>query len=224
MLGEAFGARQEALLRECEAATASAYRKTLAHHGASAPHHVANGEADMNKLMAILIGGAIAAVLDILYAFIVYGPLSYGISPMNVLHSVAAGLIGRDAARAGEWNTALLGLGLHFLIALTMAAVFVTLASVFRFMTKQAVIWGLIYGLILYVAMNYVVVPLSAAGANGHFASSLAEASTRLQESFSEVRGGGGEQYPWLLWGTILTHTLLVGLPIALVAQRAQQD
>jgi hypothetical protein len=178
----------------------------------------------MNKLMAILVGGLIAGVLDILYAFIVYGPLSYGIQPMQVLHSVAAGLVGRDAARAGEWSTALLGLGLHFLIAILMAAVFVALASVFRFLTKQAVIWGLIYGLILYVAMNYVVVPLSAAGANQVFASSLAEVSARLQASFSEVRGGGGEQYPWMLWGTILTHTVLVGLPIALVAQRAQQD
>jgi len=178
----------------------------------------------MNKLMAVLVGGLIAGVLDIIYAFIAYGPLSYGVTPMQVLHSVAAGLIGRDAARAGEWSTALLGLGLHFLIAIGMAAVFVALTSVFRFMTKQVVIWGLIYGLILYVAMNYVVVPLSAAGANLHFASSFAEASTRLRDSFSEVQGGGGEQYPWLLAGTIFAHTVLVGLPIALVAQRAQQD
>jgi uncharacterized membrane protein YagU involved in acid resistance len=178
----------------------------------------------MNKLIAILVGGLVAGALDILYAFIVYGPLSYGVTPMQVLQSVAAGLIGRDAARAGEWNTALLGLGLHFLIAIIMAAVFVMLASMFRFLTKQAVIWGLIYGLILYVAMNYVVVPLSAAGANQVFASNFAEASARLQDAFSEVRGGGGEQYPWLLWGTILTHTVLVGLPIALAAKRAQQD
>ena len=29
--------------------------------------------------LAILLGGLVAGVLDILYAFIVYGPLSYGV-------------------------------------------------------------------------------------------------------------------------------------------------
>jgi hypothetical protein len=175
----------------------------------------------MNKLAAILVGGLIAGALDILYAFIVYGPLSFGVTPMNVLHSVAAGAIGREAARAGEWNTALLGLGLHFLIAIIFAAVFVALASVFKFLTARPLLWGVIYGLILYVAMNYIVVPLSAAGANEHFASSIAEASERLRNAFSEVRGGGGGRYPWLIWGTLFTHAVLVGVPIALVARRA---
>lgn len=174
----------------------------------------------MKIVLAILLGGLAAGVLDILYAFIVYGPLSYGISPEQVLHSVAAGLIGRDAARAGGMETAALGLGLHLLIAMLMAAVYVLLATRISALTKQALIWGFVYGLILYVAMNYIVVPLSAAGANGAFASSFGEASVRLSESFSEVQGGGGDNYPWLLWGTIATHTLLVGVPIAVIAKR----
>jgi hypothetical protein len=169
-------------------------------------------------LAAILLGGLAAGVLDILYAFVVYGPLSYGISPQRVLQSVAAGWIGREAARAGEWNTALLGLATHFLLATIMAAIFVFAASALRFLTRPALLWGFLYGLVLYVAMNYVVVPLSAA-ATGHFASSIGEASTRLQDSFSEVRGGA-ENYPWMVWGTILTHTVLVGIPIALIARR----
>lgn len=180
----------------------------------------------MKIILAILLGGLAAGALDILYAFVVYGPLSYGVAPERVLQSVAAGLIGRDASRAGGMETAALGLGLHFLIATLMAAVYVLLATRVAMLTRQAVLWGLVYGLILYVAMNYVVVPLSAAGANGHFASSFGEASERLSASFSEVRGGGGEDYPWMLWGTIFTHTVLVGLPIALIAKRfaPQQD
>jgi hypothetical protein len=174
----------------------------------------------MNRtLSAILLGGLAAGALDILYAFVVYGPLSYGISPMQVLQSVAAGWVGRDLARAGEWSTALLGLGSHFLIATIMAAVYVLAARALKMLTQQAVLWGLVYGLILYVAMNYVVVPLSAAGANGHFASSLSDVSERLSASFSEVRGGSAD-YPWMLWGTIFTHTALVGAPIALIAKR----
>ena len=103
--------------------------------------------------------------------------------------------------------------------ATIMAAVYVLAAQSLKVLTKNALLFGFVYGLILYVAMNYIVVPLSAAGANGHFAASLAEASARLQDSFSEVRGGGGD-YPWMLWGTIFTHTVLVGIPIAWAAKR----
>jgi hypothetical protein len=86
-------------------------------------------------------------------------------------------------------------------------------------LTQKAVLWGFIYGLILYVAMNYVVVPLSAAG-DGHFAASLGEIGARLQESFSDIRPRWDANYPWMIPGTIFTHTVLVGIPIALVAKR----
>jgi uncharacterized membrane protein YagU involved in acid resistance len=173
----------------------------------------------MKIIWAILLGGLAAGALDILYAFIVYGPLSYGIRPEQVLHSVAAGWIGRDASRAGGMETAALGLATHFFLATIMAAFYVLLATRISALTKQAVLWGLVYGFILYVTMNYVIVPLSAAGANGQFATA-SEIGPRLQASFSEVRGGGGEQYPWMVWGTIFTHTVLVGLPISLIAKR----
>jgi uncharacterized membrane protein YagU involved in acid resistance len=172
----------------------------------------------MKIVWAILLGGLAAGVGDILYAFVVYGPLSYGISPERVLQSVAAGWIGREAARAGGMETALLGLGTHFMLATIMAAIFVFASQAVAVLQRQTIIAGVVYGLILYVAMNYVVVPLSAA-ATGHFATA-AEIGPRLQESFSEVRGGGGDDYPWLLWGTVFTHTVLVGLPIALIAKR----
>jgi uncharacterized membrane protein YagU involved in acid resistance len=174
----------------------------------------------MRILWGILLGGLAAGVLDIVYAFVVYGPLSYGVSPQQVLQSVAAGWIGREASRAGGWDTALLGLGSHFLIATLMAAVYVLAAQGMKMLTTRAILWGLLYGLVLYVAMNYVVVPLSAAGANGHMAASLGEATARLQESFSQIRPRYDANYPWMLAGTIFTHTVLVGLPIALIAKR----
>lgn len=171
----------------------------------------------MRILWGILLGGFAAGALDIIYAFIVYGPLSYGLTPERVLQSVAAGWIGREASRAGGMETAALGAGSHFLIATLMAAVYVLAAQSFRALTKNAIVWGLVYGALLYVAMNYVVVPLSAA-ATGEFASSLSNALSRLQTSFSEIRGGA-DAYPWMLWGTVLTHTVLVGVPIALIAK-----
>lgn len=167
-------------------------------------------------LMAIVLGGLVAGALDIIYAFIVYGPLSYGITPLQVLQSVAAGLVGREAARAGAMDTGLLGLATHFAIATTMAAVFVIAASRIGALMRNAVLWGLLYGLVLYVVMNYIVVPLSSAG--GHFPTGLTEVGERLQRSFSRIKTD--DTYPWMIWGTLFTHTFLVGVPIALIAKR----
>jgi len=171
----------------------------------------------MRIVLAILAGGLAAGALDILYAFVVFGPPSYGMTPEQVLQSVAAGWIGGEAAHAGGMDTALLGLGTHFAIATMMAAVFVLFAARVSALTKQALLWGVLYGLLLYVAMNYVVVPLSAA-ATGAFATA-AEIGPRLQDAFSKVRGGDPD-FPWLIWGTIFTHTALVGVPIAFAAKR----
>lgn len=174
-------------------------------------------------LQASLIGGLIAGVLDIAYAITAFGPLSYNVPAMRILQSVAAGAIGRDAARAGEWGTAILGLGLHMLIVIGMAAVFVFAASRLRFLLRPALLWGVLYGLLLWVAMNYIIVPLSAAGPNLHFASSIGEASERLRAAFSQVQNAD-ENHPWMLWGSIFAHTFLVGVPIALVAKLYQSD
>ncbi len=174
----------------------------------------------MSKILtAILLGGLAAGVLDIVYAFVVYGPLSYGLSPVQVLQSVAGGWIGREASAAGGAGTAALGAATHFGIATVMAAIYVIAAQRIGALLRAPVLWGLLYGLVLYVAMNYVVAPLSAAGAAGHFAATSAEAMERLQRAFSELRPSD-ETHPWMLAGTIFTHTVLVGLPIALIARR----
>lgn len=162
---------------------------------------------------AIFVGGAIAGVLDILYALVVYG-LSYGLSPVQVLQSVAAGWIGREASRGGGFTTAALGLATHFVIAMIMAAVFVWAAMRIKALTSEPIISGLLYGLVLYVAMNYIVVPLSAAP-SGQFATTFADAAERLQTAFSALR----PKDPWQLAGTIFTHTVFVGVPIAWTAR-----
>jgi hypothetical protein len=172
----------------------------------------------MKFIPAIALGGLAAGTLDIVYAFIVYGPLSYGLSPEQVLQSVAAGWMGREASRAGGMETALLGLGTHFMIATMMAAVFVAVAGRWAALAARPLLWGFLYGLILYVAMNYVVVPLSAAGAGGYFPMDFAETAERLRRSFSRIKTD--DAYPWMIWGTIFTHTALVGVPIALIANR----
>jgi hypothetical protein len=166
---------------------------------------------------AILKGGFVGGLLDILYAFIVYGVPPFGLTPIGVLHSVAAGWMGRDASNAGGLPTALLGLVTHFAIATCMAAVFVQAARRWPGLIARPVLWGLIYGFGLYVAMNYVVAPLSAAHPSGHFPAGLGELLDRLRTSFSAIKPKNNVP---LLIGTLFTHMVLVGLPIALIARR----
>ncbi|MCE9576099.1 MAG: hypothetical protein K8W52_23305 [Deltaproteobacteria bacterium] len=144
---------------------------------------------------AILLGGAIAGLLDITYAC-VHSAIASGATPTQVLHSVAAGAIGRDAAKAGGVPTAALGLALHFFIALSMAACFVGATRVEPRLNRWPVLAGLVYGRGLYVVMNYVVVPLSAIGAVFHAPTGQ------------------------FFYGALVTHTLFVGIPIALCARR----
>lgn len=47
------------------------------------------------SVRAILWGGLIAGALDLLYAFVWYGPR--GVSPVRILQSIASGLLGADA-------------------------------------------------------------------------------------------------------------------------------
>ena len=69
---------------------------------------------------AVLWGGLIAGTLDIADALIFHGVR--GVAPWRILQAIASGLLGREAFTGGAW-TATLGLGLHFFIATTVAAV-----------------------------------------------------------------------------------------------------
>lgn len=112
------------------------------------------------------IGGLIAGTLDIVYA-ITYWGLTKHVPAQRILHSVASGLIGREAALAGGAATASLGLFLHYFIALVMAAVYAVAARKLDWMRRHPWLASTVYGLWLFVAMNFIVVPLSRAGAKG---------------------------------------------------------
>ena len=139
-------------------------------------------------LKAILWGGLLAGAGDYLFALFFYG------WKLGVFQNVAGGLIGREAARAGGVPTFLLGTLLHFLIAGIWAAIFWILSRRLPLLVKHAVPAGLLYGLVVYLGMNCVVLPLSAL-----------HVPLRL---------------PALISWPALAHLLLVGLPIALAARK----
>jgi len=108
----------------------------------------------------IALAGLFAGTLDIADAFLFFG--LRGASPIRILQGIAYGLIGKPAYANGI-DSALLGLVLHFFIATTFAAIYI-LASTRLPLYKRPVLYGTIYGVLIYIAMNYIVLPLSHIG------------------------------------------------------------
>ena len=111
-------------------------------------------------LKAIALSCLIAGTLDISDALIFYG--LRGVSPVRILQGIAVGLIGRGAFTMGA-RSALLGLLLHYFIATTWATIYI-FASRRLPLSRRPFLWGGLYGLVVYIVMNYVVVPLSRIG------------------------------------------------------------
>ena len=107
----------------------------------------------------ILLGGLIAGTLDICAAFLTAW-LRRGVSPAAVLRFVASGLLG-PAAFTGGAKTAAIGLALHFLIATGATIVFYLASRKLLFLIERPVHFGLLYGVAVYLFMNFVVLPLS---------------------------------------------------------------
>src|SRR5215203_2230794 len=108
----------------------------------------------------IVIGGVCVGILDGLAATINAG--LKGVPPERVFQYIASGLIGRDTSYTGGAATVILGILLHFAIAFSVVAVFLLLSRTFPFLLRRAVMSGLIYGIAVYFAMAYLIVPLSA--------------------------------------------------------------
>jgi uncharacterized membrane protein YagU involved in acid resistance len=107
----------------------------------------------------IFWGGLIAGTLDICAAFLTAW-LRAGIGPVRLLQSIASGLLGA-AAFEGGGKTAVLGLALHFLIATVATAVFYFASRRLLFLVERPVNFGLLYGVAVYLFMNFIVLPLS---------------------------------------------------------------
>jgi uncharacterized membrane protein YagU involved in acid resistance len=138
----------------------------------------------------------VVGISDLLFAFTFYG-LILGVPPLRIFQSVAAGVLGRPAAIEGGVKTFLLGIVLHFVVATCIATVFYLVARLLPFVIRYAVPSGLLYGMIAYLGMNYVVIPLSAIGSRA--------GSKPLRIFLTEIIG----------------HAVLVGLPLAILAWRS---
>jgi uncharacterized membrane protein YagU involved in acid resistance len=108
-----------------------------------------------NFFTAILLGGLVAGTIDIGAAALINL-----ISPVIIAQAIASGLLGKASYFDG-WQTAALGVALQWLMSLIIAAIFVVAATRMEFLRRRWITAGLAYGVVVFVVMNYVVVPLS---------------------------------------------------------------
>ena len=109
---------------------------------------------------AIALSCLIAGTLDISDALIFY--YFRGVPPTRILQGIASGILGRASFTQGT-RSALLGLLLHYFIATTVAAIYI-IASRRLPLSRHPFLWGTLYGVLVYIVMNYVVFPLSKIG------------------------------------------------------------
>lgn len=111
-------------------------------------------------LKAIALSCLIAGTLDISDALIFYG--LRGVPPTRLLQGIASGLLGRASFTQGA-RSAVLGLLLHYFIATTVATIYIV-ASRHLPLSRRPFLYGSLYGIVVYIMMNYVVLPLSKIG------------------------------------------------------------
>ncbi len=111
-------------------------------------------------LKVILVAGLLAGSLDIIAACANAYLNNPNSTPDKVLRFIASGVFGKQAFTGGSIMVAW-GLLFHFIIATGFAALFVLAAQRFRFLRQNFVVSGLLYGLLAWLIMNRVVVPLS---------------------------------------------------------------
>ena len=145
------------------------------------------------RLRAVLIGGSIAATLDILFAitFAAYN----GRTPVWLLQTVATGALG-ESAYAGGIPAAILGLAGHFGMSFAWATLFAAAASRLPQLVAKPAVAGAVFGVLVFFTMRLVVLPLSAFP----YPVSFSQPGATLD---------------------LLSHMFFFGLPIALAAAKA---
>jgi hypothetical protein len=141
---------------------------------------------------ALGLAWVVAGCLDITSAIVIW--LIRGVPLIKGFQGIASGLIGRESAVQGGLATAALGFALHFFIMFCVVIGYFLARRGLPALTRCPIPSGIVYGVIVYLVMYWVVVPLSRIGPRPHSVSNDTTA--------------------------ILIHIFLIGLPIALIMHR----
>ena len=113
----------------------------------------------------VLYGGTAIAATDFVYCMLYWIP--QGVSPTRLMQGIAAGALGRAAFQEGL-ASALLGAGFQWLIGCAFVLAYALAALLWPRLQRHPNPFGVTYGMLLYLVMNGIVVPLSAAPQPAH--------------------------------------------------------
>ena len=145
-----------------------------------------------NFVATILFSSLLVAILDITAAVLTYYIIN-GRIPFRIFQYIASAAVGPGAFSGGVGMN-LLGAFFHFFIALVFTSVFFILYSKLPILSKNKFLAGLLYGILIWMIMNLVVLPLTLLPTTAFY--------------FSQVVIG------------IITLMVCVGLPISVIAHR----
>jgi uncharacterized membrane protein YagU involved in acid resistance len=135
------------------------------------------------RVLIAVAAGMVAGTTNLLAAAAIFGgTMTHG------FQMIAAGVLG-EKAFSGGLEAAVLGAALHFAISIAAAVLYLWAALRYRALIRHWLVGGVVFGVLAYLVMNLVVVPLSNA-ANPDFSLSM-------------------------IVKELLAHTVLFGVPIA---------
>jgi uncharacterized membrane protein len=143
-------------------------------------------------LAVVLAGGLLAGALDLTFACVFYG--LHGATPVRILQVIASGVLGRGSFQLGA-ASATLGAFCHFFISICAALIYFLVSRRFEFLRRRVVVSGAIFGILMFLAMHFIVVPLSASKP-------------------APLKAGN-------VIGELLSHVFLFGIVIAYAVSRA---
>lgn len=117
----------------------------------------------------IVWAGAAVALLDGLAAVLLYSVILRLTTPLRVFQGVSRGLLGERATEGGL-ATGLLGVAMHCTVALGWAALYAVVYARWRALrrwtasTGGALAVGMGYGIVVWLSMRFLVLPLTSAG------------------------------------------------------------
>ena len=129
--------------------------------------HASTRTATPIRLLPVLLGGLVVACGDVLLAMSIWFPwTAAGVE--RLFQTIAVGVLGK-ASLDGGVTSALLGAALHIAMATTFVVIYTLAARRSPALLQHPLRNGALYGLLLYVGMNFVVMPLSRVGRSPSF-------------------------------------------------------
>lgn len=161
----------------------------------------ASRSSHLSPFALAVIGALLATTLDLIFAS-VYWLALHDLAPARVMQAIAAywGL-GRDAYTGGT-ATAVLGAALFFARMILLAVIYQAAARRYAALIERPFICGALFGLAIYLTNQYLVVPMIGSMPKPTLAHT---------------------DWAWTL-SCILSHMVLIGIPLALFARTAVRD